>query len=367
MEFETGSGTIAGSGTPNRKSSSYIKWVQQSLNSILGLKLSEDGMMGTNTRSAIRSFQQKAGFTGKDVDGIVGAGTEAALIKAGAGSPPGTHIAASPVVSQCVGQTDITQAFRRFLNDVPALVQASSQIAKADKPGIIAMVQAVIAIENSVDITGFTVLTCTQIINPLLAGLKGGARAEIDVASNTLKLKTDVWQNEADFRSSGDPYFLTDFFQVIAHEKRHATLGSTVVVSTASLRPGSFTSDAWQAQYRVEEILANAEELAIGKRLLSGFTVSVVMQQKIRNHWVMIDARVTTAELARLRALIIQQLRNRYGFTGTCDNPITVGVLMSMENGSWYSCFNGGTLIPGPIPAGLMLCKRPNGSYTICP
>src|SRR5215213_1691982 len=68
----------------DRKSASYIKWVQGSLNSILGLKLATDGAMGPQTRSAIRSFQQKNGLV---VDGLLGSQTEAALIRAGAIPP----------------------------------------------------------------------------------------------------------------------------------------------------------------------------------------------------------------------------------------------------------------------------------------
>lgn len=60
----------------NRKSRDYIKWVQQSLNQIMGLKLVVDGTMGTQTRSAIRGFQQKQGLK---ADGVVGSSTEAAL------------------------------------------------------------------------------------------------------------------------------------------------------------------------------------------------------------------------------------------------------------------------------------------------
>lgn len=66
----------------NRNSLDYIRWVQQSLNRILGLRLKEDGVYGYQTRSAIRSFQQRRGLT---ADGIAGAKTEAAL-KAALGS-----------------------------------------------------------------------------------------------------------------------------------------------------------------------------------------------------------------------------------------------------------------------------------------
>lgn len=69
----------------NRKSVEYAKWIQQSLNSIMGLRLAVDGDIRTRTRNAISSFQQKQGL--KD-DGIVGAQTEAALIAASGTRPP---------------------------------------------------------------------------------------------------------------------------------------------------------------------------------------------------------------------------------------------------------------------------------------
>lgn len=70
----------------SRSSSEYIRWVQQSLNQIMGLRLAVDGISGPLTRSAARSFQTRARIT---VDGIVGPQTEAALIAAGAQPPPG--------------------------------------------------------------------------------------------------------------------------------------------------------------------------------------------------------------------------------------------------------------------------------------
>jgi outer membrane protein OmpA-like peptidoglycan-associated protein len=68
FEFET-----------NRNSSKYIKWIQASLNQILGLNLAVNGIMETNTRSAIRSFQKQYGLT---VDGVVGLMTENAIMDA---------------------------------------------------------------------------------------------------------------------------------------------------------------------------------------------------------------------------------------------------------------------------------------------
>ena len=61
------------------RGSEYVRWVQSSLNQIMNLRLSVDGVMSRETRSAIRSFQERQGLL---ADGIVGPDTERALIKA---------------------------------------------------------------------------------------------------------------------------------------------------------------------------------------------------------------------------------------------------------------------------------------------
>ena len=84
-EFELDLDEFEWQGEVSRSSIEYIKWVQRSLNRILGLRLTEDGIIGSMTRSAIRDFQSRRGLT---PDGIVGARTEAALVAAGASAPP---------------------------------------------------------------------------------------------------------------------------------------------------------------------------------------------------------------------------------------------------------------------------------------
>lgn len=75
----------------NRDSKDYVRWVQQTLNRLLGLRLAIDGVIGPATRSAIRSFQQKQGLL---VDGIVGPRTEAALWAALGGKTMSTPVLA---------------------------------------------------------------------------------------------------------------------------------------------------------------------------------------------------------------------------------------------------------------------------------
>ena len=70
----------------NRRSREYIRWVQGNLNRILGTSLGVDGLIGPQTRSAIKQFQERSGLR---PDGLLGPQTEQALTRAGSGSPPG--------------------------------------------------------------------------------------------------------------------------------------------------------------------------------------------------------------------------------------------------------------------------------------
>jgi len=79
-------------GEVDRSNPAYIRWVQRSLNQILGLRLAVDGVTGPQTRSAIRSFQRRRRLK---VNGRVGPQTERSLLAAGA-SPPPTGITPVP-------------------------------------------------------------------------------------------------------------------------------------------------------------------------------------------------------------------------------------------------------------------------------
>lgn len=65
--------------SPWRGSRATIKWVQQSLNQLLGLRLPVDGVLNPQTRSAIRSFQRRKRW---QADSVAGSQMEAALLAA---------------------------------------------------------------------------------------------------------------------------------------------------------------------------------------------------------------------------------------------------------------------------------------------
>lgn len=60
-----------------RSTHDFIRWVQSSLNQVLGLRRSVNGVMNRATHDALRDFQKQEGLP---VDGIAGSETEMALV-----------------------------------------------------------------------------------------------------------------------------------------------------------------------------------------------------------------------------------------------------------------------------------------------
>jgi peptidoglycan hydrolase-like protein with peptidoglycan-binding domain len=127
-------------GEVSRSSSTYIRWVQQSLNQIQGSGLIVDGVKGPKTTAAVKQFQQGRGLT---ADGIVGPITEAALVAAGAPAPPqvGTPSSTNKVNAQLpasgTGFYSYAPSSRRYgiAETIRALQQLSSTWAAGHPSG----------------------------------------------------------------------------------------------------------------------------------------------------------------------------------------------------------------------------------------
>lgn len=118
-------GAIASPSSANRNSPAYIRWVQESLNRILGLRLTTDGRMSPQTRSAIRSFQQRQRLA---VDGIAGPRTVAGLRAALATPSPSTADRFSPdaVLDRFAFDSDTLQPHHRVrIQEIARRVVAS--------------------------------------------------------------------------------------------------------------------------------------------------------------------------------------------------------------------------------------------------
>ena len=111
--------------TLNRNSREYIKWVQQSLNRVQGVRLSVDGILGPMTRSAIRNFQNQRGLA---VDGIVGPATENALIAAGAARPGSSRTVSYIPTAPVLGRPPVRQPEQQRFITVSSTAITNPQI-----------------------------------------------------------------------------------------------------------------------------------------------------------------------------------------------------------------------------------------------
>ncbi len=100
-----------GSGSPptaqpaEEPASEHVRWVQDCLNRALGISLPTDGVMGRETRSAVRLFQERRGL---NINGWVGPETEEALKTAcSPTSAPASAQGAAPIAAY---QSEMIQA-----------------------------------------------------------------------------------------------------------------------------------------------------------------------------------------------------------------------------------------------------------------
>ena len=116
----------------DRRSREYVRWVQRSLNNLIGARLALDGISGRKTRSAVRRFQRQARIT---ADGAVGSQTEAALIRAGADPPSGSrtitfepeNISGAIVLDRFIFNSNKSPSFHRPIIQRIAATVVSSQ------------------------------------------------------------------------------------------------------------------------------------------------------------------------------------------------------------------------------------------------
>ena len=270
-----------------------------------------------------------------------------------------------PRPNLCDGRRDITTEFRQFVADVPGLISAATGLSDAQRQQLRDMADLVFYDEDAAQIESFSVVVCDQINSSLTVG-RETASAYVDTGASEIGMTESVRVLMDDFRRTHERETLVSFMQTIAHEKRHVTLGGAMQVDASALRPGRSASAADMASYRAEEILAIAEEIAVAAMALrEDYVVPEDATFRIFRNRNMIRGWVTEAEYQRLRTLIIEQLRDRYGFDGGCDNTMIVGVVTAMERGEWSDCDMGTMRITRAIPDGLSVCET-DGEHDLC-
>lgn len=258
---------------------------------------------------------------------------------------------------QCQGRRDITEQFSDFVRDVPSLIPTIPGITREQIDGLTRMANFVFQPDGAANLSRFRILCCSGINMDLVMGGGETVQAYINTGHSELGMSQRTFGLMDQFRLTLNKEALTEFLQIIAHEKRHVTLAGAITVSPSAVLPGRSESVARNAAYRAEEILTTAEEIAVGRMALGGeYEVPEGLQNKLYRSRNMIRGWVTEQEYQRLRGIIIQQLRDRYGFDGGCDTSLTVGVLRSMERNEWFSCNYETGGIYGPVPEGLNVC-----------
>jgi peptidoglycan/xylan/chitin deacetylase (PgdA/CDA1 family) len=270
-----------------------------------------------------------------------------------------------PGLEECEGRVDITEDMRDFVRDLPHLMRHNPAIS-ADQQRIFKQAfDKFFSTEAGFSVANYATVKCDKINLPQL-GMGETFDAYIDSEKHEIGLKTDKADLIYDFRKDKNPDQLTSLLETLFHEKRHRTLGRSLEVPTSALKPGRDVSAALNAEYRSQEILATAEELAVG-RLTTGqlFRVEDEVQLKIFRQWNMVLGWVTEQEAARLRGVIISKLRERYpSGKANCDSAMTIGVVTAMERGQWFACDPTTGHAIGRIPAGLNNCT--DADVTVC-
>lgn len=99
--------------------STYVRWVQRCLNRAMNLRLQVPGIMGPETRSAIRSFQSQQGLA---VTGIAGPETKEALNAACGGQGVGTNGAGEEFEEEILGPVTAKLTWCQPTGDQKAVV-----------------------------------------------------------------------------------------------------------------------------------------------------------------------------------------------------------------------------------------------------
>jgi hypothetical protein len=265
---------------------------------------------------------------------------------------------------RCEDKQDVTERFSDFVRDANDLIASMRGATDEQRRGLREMADLVLHTEGAADIGNYRIVSCSRISSDLTAGAEF-AEAYVDSGSREVGMLQRIAGLMDAVRLRPNPEQMTEFLQVIAHEKRHVTLGGAVDVERAALRPGRDAIAARHATYRAEEILATAEEIAVGRMALGReFIVERDKQEKLYRLRNMIRGWVTEEAWQELRTRIIRQLRDRYGFTAGCDNALTLGVVSSLERNEWHSCDYERGVVTSRVPEGLNVCT---GAHTPCP
>jgi peptidoglycan hydrolase-like protein with peptidoglycan-binding domain len=261
---------------PPELASEHVRWVQSCLNQSMGLRLATDGIMKAETRSAIRSFQERQGMR---IDGLVGPETERALAESCKENAP-PPVAAAPGNGPAIG-AQAGELTRRFGPEweFETITQHLPRV--PSRPGVSSTSTPVGA--ATFDSQAFR-QKIVRLANQELARWGGGTIKETD--SRVRQALQDYWKtgtgNNYSEAQLGDPSFQNDHpwsAAFISWVMRTAGAGSAFKYSSAHSTYTRWAKDNRVANgtnpfkaYRVSELAPQVGDIVCKRRAGSGAT-----------------------------------------------------------------------------------------------
>jgi hypothetical protein len=275
----------------------------------------------------------------------------------------------TPKDDACEGRLDYTVDFKRFQRDAHRIVRGLPDLSTQEQDELIKITDTVFEPEGEVDIGKYKILACTRINSPLLPP-GSSATGAIDSGAKELRISrqlADFMVNLTDGTStSRDEYVAV--LRIFAHELRHVSIGSLVNAREGEMKDQSDPKrKAELVTYRAQEILSDIEESVVSRKALGpsyevdgGEQLAIFRSANMIRHWAKPD------EFQRLRTLILNELRRRYGgVKAGCDNALVIGFMRVIDRGEWFDCDMGSKKIAGKIPEGVKPCEV-NGQHQAC-
>gem|GEM_PF-1353909 len=236
----------------------------------------------------------------------------------------------------CEGKEDISELVKKLKSKAITAIDSSS-LSNTEKDAKKLTVNAILQDEGifSVSVTKF--YACDKINLPALSGAGGnGFNGYSDASTNEMGGLKSFKKDIKKVLAKGNLDALLTVLKLIGHEKRHLTLSGMPTIEDSDILPGNTESNAVElSSYLVEEILVNAEEIAINHRYENGnYVVPLSLSAEIRRYWRKIENMVTPTKALELKKYITKELETRYSSKNRA-NAISRGILNAMERGNW--------------------------------
>ncbi|MEZ4858747.1 MAG: DUF4157 domain-containing protein [Flavobacteriaceae bacterium] len=236
----------------------------------------------------------------------------------------------------CEGKEDISVIIRQLKSKAIEIIDNSS-LSNDDKAAKKQTVEVVFTNEGVFSINKTKFVACDKINIPQLSGAGGnGFSGYSSKDDNEIGGLKSFKEDANKVLNNKDLDALLRVITLLSHEKRHLTISGMPTVDKSDVQQGSTETNPIElSTYLVEEILVNAEEIAINHRFSNGeYSVPIPISSEIHRYWKRILSILTPQKAEEMKQYIIKELETRYS-SKDASNAISIGILNAMERGNW--------------------------------